>query len=55
MDIAYNYPKGGQKMSQVLNMLWVVLIFWLVIEIVNNRISKNKRIVKFIDELNNEK
>jgi len=42
-------------MSQLLNMLLIVIFFWLIIEIINNRISKNKKMVKFIDELNHEK
>ena len=42
-------------MSQIINMFWVVVIFWLIIEIINSRITKNKKISKIIDEINDQK
>jgi len=42
-------------MIQIINMFWVVVIFWLVIEVINNRINKSRKLVKVIDELKNEK
>lgn len=42
-------------MAQIISMFWIVVIFWLVIEIINSRINKNRKLVKLIDEINNEK
>jgi len=41
-------------MSQIINMFCVVVIFWLIIEVINYRIFKNKKPVKIIDEVNHE-
>ncbi len=42
-------------MSQIISLFWVVVIFWLVIEIINSKINKNRKLVKMTDEFNNEK
>lgn len=42
-------------MAQIFSMFLIVLIFWLIIEVINNRLSRNKKVVKFIDKLNHEK
>ncbi|HNX22827.1 MAG TPA: hypothetical protein PKG60_02185 [Spirochaetota bacterium] len=42
-------------MAQIVNMFWVVVIFWLVIEVINNRINKNKKLGKLIDDINHDK
>jgi len=31
-------------MAHIFNMLWIVIIFWLFIEIINSRINKKKMI-----------
>lgn len=41
-------------MMQIINMFWVVVIFWLVIEVINSRINKNRKLVKLVDKFNNE-
>ena len=41
-------------MSQIINMFCVVVIFWLIIEIINYRIRKNRNPVKIIEEVNHE-
>ncbi len=41
-------------MNQIINMFWIVVIFWLLIEMINSRINKNRKIVKFFDEYNNK-
>lgn len=42
-------------MAQIINMFWVVVVFWLVIEVINSRINKNRKLVKLIDDINHEK
>ncbi len=37
-------------MTQIINMFLIVVIFWLVIEVITNRISKNRKLVKLIDD-----
>lgn len=42
-------------MAQIISMFWVVVVFWLVIEVINSRINKNRKLIKLIDDINNEK
>jgi len=42
-------------MAQIINMFWIVVIFWLVIEVINDRINKNRKLVKLIDDIKNDK
>jgi hypothetical protein len=42
-------------MAQIINMFWIVVVFWLVIEVINNRINRNRKLIKLIDDINNEK
>ena len=37
-------------MIQILNMLWIVVFFWLVIEFINSRLNRNRRINNISDE-----
>lgn len=31
-------------MIEILNMFWIVVVFWLVIEVVNSRLNRNRKI-----------
>ena len=42
-------------MLQIINMFWIVVVFWLVIEIINNRLNRNKKIISLGNEVNNDK
>jgi hypothetical protein len=37
-------------MMQIVNMFWVVVIFWLCIEVINYRINKNRKSAAEIDD-----
>lgn len=39
-------------MMQILNMLWIVVLFWLVIEFINSRLSRKGKNVSIRDEYN---
>lgn len=41
-------------MMQILNMLWIVVLFWLIIEFINSRLSRRDKGVNIRDELNQE-
>lgn len=41
-------------MMQILNMLWIVVLFWLIIEFINSRLSRRGRSSSVDDELNRE-
>ena len=51
----YNKTRRSEIMIQIINMFWVVVIFWLVIEVISNRINKNRKLVKFNNGINTEK
>lgn len=42
-------------MMQIVNMFWVVVIFWLCIEVINYRISKNRKSAAEIDDISHDK
>ncbi len=42
-------------MIQIIIMFLVVVFFWLVVEVINNRINKNRKLVKLVNEPGNEK
>lgn len=39
-------------MIQILNMFWIVVVFWLVIEFINARLNRNRKIINITDEFN---
>ena len=39
-------------MMQMLNMLWIVVLFWLVIEFINSRLNRKGKSVNITDEYN---
>lgn len=41
-------------MMQMLNMLWVVVLFWLIIEFINSRMSRKDKNPSVNDEFNQE-
>lgn len=47
--------RRSENMSQVIGLFWLVVIFWLVIEVINSKINKNRKFIKMTDEFNNEK
>ena len=47
--------RRSEIMAQIINMFWVVVVFWLVIEVINSRINRNRKLIKLIDDINNEK
>ena len=42
-------------MMQIVNMFWVVVIFWLCIEVINYRINKNRKSAADIDDTSHNK
>ncbi len=43
------YPARRFMMMQILNMLWVVIVMWLLIELFNGRKSRSRDRFNFID------
>ena len=41
-------------MSEIIYMFWIVLIFWFVIEIINDRLSRNKKVIDVFNEYDNK-
>jgi len=41
-------------MFYIINMFCVVVFFWLIIEVINYRICKNKKPVNIVEEVNHE-
>ncbi len=41
-------------MIEIIYMFWIVLIFWFVIEIINDRLNRNKKIVDVFNEFDNK-
>jgi hypothetical protein len=41
-------------MSEIIYMFWIVLVFWFVIEIINDRINRNKKVVDVFNEYDNK-
>ncbi|HPS58943.1 MAG TPA: hypothetical protein PK514_12630 [Spirochaetota bacterium] len=39
-------------MIQILNMLWIVVLFWLVIEFINSRLNRKGKSTDITDEFN---
>jgi hypothetical protein len=39
-------------MMQILNMLWVVVLFWFIIEFINSRLNRKGKSVNIRDEFN---
>ncbi|HQO39885.1 MAG TPA: hypothetical protein PK986_05405 [Spirochaetota bacterium] len=39
-------------MIQILNMLWIVVLFWLVIEFINSRLNRREKHINIRDEFN---
>ncbi len=37
-------------MVQILSMFWLVVAVWLIIEFINSRLGKNRRIISINDE-----
>lgn len=46
--------KEAGIMMQILNMLWVVVLFWFIIELINSRLNKKGKSVNIRDEFNQE-
>lgn len=42
-------------MVQIFYMFWVVVVFWLIIEVISSRINRNRRSGKMINDLNNDR
>lgn len=41
-------------MSEIIYMFWIVLIFWFVIELINDRLNRNKKITDAFNEFDNK-
>ncbi|HOP63584.1 MAG TPA: hypothetical protein PK358_03805 [Spirochaetota bacterium] len=41
-------------MSEIIFMFWVVLIFWFVVEIINDRLNRNKKVIDVFSEFDNK-
>ena len=41
-------------MGEIIYMFWIVLIFWFVIEIINDRLSRNKKVIDVFNEYDNK-
>jgi hypothetical protein len=41
-------------MSEIIYMFWIVLVFWFVIEIINDRINRNKKVIDVFNEYDNK-
>lgn len=41
-------------MSEIIYMFWIVLIFWFVIEIINDRLNRNKKGIDVLKEYDNK-
>jgi hypothetical protein len=41
-------------MSEIIYMFWIVLIFWFVIEIINDRINRNKKVIDVFNDYDNK-
>jgi len=35
-------------------MFWIVLVFWFVIEIINDRLNRNKKVIDVFNEYDNK-
>ncbi len=44
--------KEAGIMIQILNMLWIVVLFWLVIEFINSRLNRKGKSTDITDEFN---
>ena len=42
-------------MSEIIYMFWIVLIFWFVVEIINDRLNRNKKIMDVFNEYDNKR
>lgn len=41
-------------MSEIIYMFWIVLIFWFVIEIISDRLNRNKKVIDVFNEYDNK-
>jgi len=41
-------------MMQIINMFWIVVLFWLFIEVINYRINKSRKSADIIDDSNHD-
>ncbi|HOP28122.1 MAG TPA: hypothetical protein P5120_08430 [Spirochaetota bacterium] len=41
-------------MSEIIYMFWIVLVFWFVIEIINDRLNRNKKVIDVFNEYDNK-
>ena len=41
-------------MSEIIYMFWIVLVFWFVIEIINDRLNRNKKITDSFNEFDDK-
>ena len=41
-------------MMQILNTLWIVVLFWLIIEFINSRLGRRGKSADIRDEFNQE-
>jgi hypothetical protein len=56
MNIAlYLVLRRSENMMQIINMFWIVVIFWLCIEVINYRINKNRKSAAATDDNSNDK
>jgi len=41
-------------MSEIIYMFWIVLVFWFIIEIINDRLNRNKKVIDLFNDLDNK-
>ena len=41
-------------MSEIIYMFWIVLVFWFIIEIINDRLNRNKKVIDVFNEYDNK-
>ncbi len=46
------FKQEAGVMIQILNMLWIVVLFWLVIEFINSRLNRREKHINIRDEFN---